>query len=173
MEYVSDDLLLELISKLDMIDIVKLSFLNPRMYELCNKNDIWGVCYNKLFDRRIITNNAIHNDAVTWFRCRCIPYPGWVNIHREINNDKLVCKRLDHYTNLESKIMKNKYKCYKKKTKQRYIQLLKNDSIVKTNYVIQHDIYKSKNELKHLQSKIHRLEYQNKEYEKVIRIINT
>lgn len=170
---ISHDLWYEIIKGLNMQDVVKLSFVNPFYYDLCNNNEIWKVFYNKLFDRRMLTENAKHIGPVSWFHCRCIAYPGWTNIHKEIDNSNFICKKLDHYENLDEKVLKKNFKDFKKQTKKRYIHLLRNDNLVTNNHVIVHEKRKTENEIKRLMKKLQNINEKNEECKTALAIIHS
>lgn len=169
---ISNDIWYEIINGLNMYDLVKLSLVNPYYYEQCDNNNIWENHYNSLFDRRIITQDAIHNGPITWWSCRCVQYPGWMNIHREIKSDDILCKKIEHYTNIKTKILKRKFKSYKKQTKKRFLHLLQSDTLVTHNYMVVHEYRKTKMEIENLTNRLNSLECNLNSFKKAKSIIN-
>ena len=172
LDIISNDLWYEILEGLNMFQIIKLGHTTPELYTLCNTNIVWKKLYNKLFDRRIITQNAIHNGPVTWFNCRCTPYPGWTKIHDEINNSNIICRKIDHYINLDEKLLKRNYKSFKNQTKKRYIYLLENDNLLKNKHVLKYEKDKIENELKVLQRKLVHVNSQLDDCEQILSIIS-
>lgn len=166
---ISYDIWDEIIGDLNMFDIVKLSHVNEDMYEMCNRNDVWERCYNVLFDRRIITKDSKHIGPITWFHCRCGPYPGWSRIHNEIENG--VCKNINHYENIGQKVSKRKYKDYKNKTMKKYIQLLKRDNFVKNIHVHKYERENTLKKMNELQNEVNTYNEIIHEYEVASKII--
>jgi len=156
---ISYNIWLEITKELNMFDLLKLSHINPFFYNFCNQNELWEVHYNKLFDRRVITSNAKHIGHVTWYNCRCVSYPGWSKIHEPINNDNYICRKLDHYDNIENKKLKKKFKSYKEQTKKRYIYLLKNDLLTQNYHVIKYEKLKTENEIRKLSDKLNNVNH--------------
>ena len=146
---ISYDLWNEILRDLNMFDTIKLSHVNEDMFNMCNRNDIWKRHYNALFDRRIITDKSKHIGPITWFHCRCGPYPGWSKIHTEMESG--VCRKIDHYEDLEKRVIKRHFKCFKNQTKKKYLQLLKNDQLITHMHVHKYnkaDIETKLNDLK-------------------------
>lgn len=161
----SSDIIFDIIKELNMFDICKFSYTHPDIYQECNKNEIWKILYNQLFERRVITENSKHIGNVTWFNCRCTPYPGWSKIHDIVDNSKHICRNINHYTQHDYKIPQKKFKCYKTQTKRRYIYLLKNDGFInsQSNFA-----YKERK----LQAQLQDIKYKLNECKKAKDIIN-
>lgn len=150
----SNDIVFEITKDLNMFDICKFSYVHPDIYEQCQKNDIWYILYNALFERRVISKNSNHIGPVTWFNCRCTSYPGWSKIHDNIDNSEHICKNINHYTRHHYKITKHFFKNYKNQTKKRYKYLLKNDSFIKSRDVYNQKMYKLEKELQNIKYKL-------------------
>ena len=170
---ISMDIWCEILNDLDMFDTIKLSHVSPELYAICNGNDIWKRHYNLLFDRRIITEKAIHRGPVTWFNCRCGPYPGWAKIHNHIDNTNMVCRKIDHYEELDTKMLKKTYKNFKHQTKKRYIQILRNDPLVTNIHNITYEKSRAMRDIALLQLKVSRLDKHISDSQVATQIINS
>lgn len=85
--------------KYDINSIANLSECNKYLYKLCRENWVWEDFYRSLFKPKyIITSKSKHIGPVTYFKCQVGSYPGWDNVHTELN---LICNNPLHYTNIE------------------------------------------------------------------------
>ncbi len=124
-----DDILFDIIQKLSLFDLMKLSHINPYFYNFCNQNIIWKKYYNMLFDRRIITDKSIHDKPVTFWYCKCGSWPGYMNLHKEITNIK--CTNKEHYSNLGYKTPLIEFKNYRKRFIDKYKKMILKDKFMK------------------------------------------
>tara|TARA_Y100000389_G_C17249296_1_gene407241 strand:- start:7 stop:684 length:678 start_codon:yes stop_codon:yes gene_type:complete len=132
-EQVSPDVIEFIMSGLNMFDLVKLGHVNKYYYELSEKNNLWEIFYEKMFNRSFIDKDSVHEGDVTWWRCKVGHYPGWSRVHLPIDNSCQKCRIRSHYSNLSEKKSKIKYKNYKKMVMKRYKTIVLNDTFVKTN----------------------------------------
>ena len=121
------DILIDIVNKLSLSQNIKLSHVNPFFYELCQNNRIWKKYYDNLFDRMYISDKSIHTGPVTYWNCKCGYWPGYSELHTELD---VKCKNKKHYVNLEKKVPKAKNVDYKKLFVKKYITLVRKDKMM-------------------------------------------